>query len=318
MWVGTGMSAARRGLAVDDQSLIRCNPARGDAFSLRVVPVYKHLGTRISSDGSMAPEISCRAGMIRSERARLRKRILANPAASMRTRVLLAQSFVFSSGFCNASTWSILTGSQIGKLHAAVMMVYRDITGETYDASRRVSTDVEVLRLIACPPATLIVRRARMLLFLRICAKSPIELYRILASAEPAPHSWLCLVSSDFEWLSSCDLPDPVPCVALSDWLAFARSSYKASRRAVLRACDEVKVSEDASWTRNVSHDNLSRDWICESCSCSFPTKQLLGTHMWKVHHVRRATRSHVDGTHCPACLLEFHTRDRLLRHLED
>ena len=113
-------------------------------------------------------------------------------------------------------------------------------------------------------------------------------------------------------------MPGPVPCVALSDWVAFARSSYKASRRAVLRACDEVKVSEDASWTRNVSHDNLSRDWICESCSCSFPTKQLLGTHMWKVHHVRRATRSHVDGTHCPACLLEFHTRDRLLRHLED
>ena len=318
VWLGTGMSAARRDLVVDCSSRVRCHPRFGEAFDLRVVSAYKHLGTCMSSDGSMAPEVSLRAGMIRTERNKMRRRILTNPDASPRTRALLAQSFIFSRGLYNCSTWSMLTSAQAGKLHAATMQVYRDIAGETYDSSRRVATDAAVLRLVDCPPVTMLIRRARLLLFLRICAKRPLELCRSLAFAESASNSWLKLVASDFVWLSECNSESRLPCVALPDWCSFAQCHYRAARRAVLHACRDVKTGNASAWTKNLSHAQLDSKWDCELCDRSFPSKQRLGSHMANDHLCFRASRSYIDTTHCPACMLEFHTRDRLIRHLED
>ena len=54
----------------------------------------------------------------------------------------------------------------------------------------------------------------------------------------------------------------------------------------------------------------------CPECGRLFP-RQALVCHRMKVHGVRAPARRMVAGTACPVCLTEFHTRTRLIRHLE-
>ena len=64
---------------------------------------------------------------------------------------------------------------------------------------------------------------------------------------------------------------------------------------------------------------SLSGEWICQFCSFPFKSKQGLAVHQYHKHGIKSIMRMFVGlHSHCLCCLLEFHTRERLVRHLSD
>jgi len=53
-------------------------------------------------------------------------------------------------------------------------------------------------------------------------------------------------------------------------------------------------------------------------CEQSFATHQRLSMHLYRKHRIRPLARLYARGTCCHACMFEFHSRARLLRHLNE
>ena len=81
--------------------------------------------------------------------------------------------------------------------------------------------------------------------------------------------------------------------------------------------CRSADANTCVSWATTASQRALGEVIVCAECGLRCRNRQVLGAHRSQKHGIRRLTRQYVDGTHCPACLLEFHSRDRLIQHLE-
>ena len=55
----------------------------------------------------------------------------------------------------------------------------------------------------------------------------------------------------------------------------------------------------------------------CPECGKDFPTEKALVSHRVMVHGLRSPVRELVAGTHCPRCLIQFWTRERLRCHVQ-
>jgi hypothetical protein len=106
------------------------------------------------------------------------KRILQNPSVDLDKRVSIAQSYLFSQGCYQASTWPALPLNVFRKIHHAVMEVYRVVLGKAAgDYAELVSfpllsDDQVVARLAAVAPVN-VIRLARLQLLTRIVSKTP-------------------------------------------------------------------------------------------------------------------------------------------------
>ena len=54
----------------------------------------------------------------------------------------------------------------------------------------------------------------------------------------------------------------------------------------------------------------------CPDCARLLRGSRALGLHRYRAHGIRAEARCYVDGTACPVCVREFHTRTRLVAHL--
>ena len=308
LWAGPGMAAARRELQLCQDSIVRCAPARGSAFALRVVPGYKHLGTRTLASGSLSHEITVRAAILRSESRALSRKVLANEAVAVSRRSLLAQSLVFSKGFFNSGTWAGLTSSQVGKVHAAGLQVYRIVAGQCSDGTSSVATDDAVIEELSAIAPAVMVRMSRMCLFVRVSARRPLALMRYLEVARAYRASWLEDVRKDFEWISMVS-EDFVSWRGLSlrDHAVAAGSSAHKMKIKIAELCRCRAANACISWATTVSQRQLATSWLCPECRQQHKSKQALAVHRARRHGVKRAMRQYVDTTHCAVCLLEFH-----------
>ena len=57
--------------------------------------------------------------------------------------------------------------------------------------------------------------------------------------------------------------------------------------------------------------------FACEDCDAAFPSAKQLATHKLKKHRDGAIMGRFLIDTWCPACLLQVHTRTRLLKHLK-
>eukprot|EP00959_Pyramimonas_sp_CCMP1952_P056906 1188061-Pyramimonas_sp.AAC.1 len=58
--------------------------------------------------------------------------------------------------------------------------------------------------------------------------------------------------------------------------------------------------------------------FVCQDCSCTCGSRQQLATRAFNVHGVRRRTRDLIYVVHCPVSMQCFHTRVRVIIHLDE
>jgi len=167
------------------------------------------------------------------------------------------------------------------------------------------------------------IRMSRLRLLGRVLLHGSAELAFII----DAEGSWLQQLLSDCQWLDQLGvaygLPDAreVP----SAWLSMIRADPGKWRR-MIRAAGSLAGAELPPASSRVGTQPppppLDSQGVpldaafCYECEQSFVSTRALATHCRRAHGIQGRAFDACHGTHCLRCLVEHHTRTRLLQHL--
>ena len=312
-WRGDGAITEQRRVQSGTRLGLRCQPARAPPFDLPVVHVYKHLGTKTAVGSSMGPEVAFKEAMVYEDLRRLRKRVLANPAVPLSDRARIAQVAVLSRLLFQVGSWPKLTGSLARRFHTAVMRVYRAVAGVNHESGM---TDAAVIEQLGAIAPLVVIRLARVTLAVRVASRAPAALQALLCQARPCPRSWLRALEEDLVWFAGLGGDDQrLRAQAFPLWWAAFRRESQAYRRAFLAAARSEPARQTQIWATSAAERELVEQHPCGQCGKVFATRQALAVHGFQAHGGSTAARWHARTTFCPVCLLEFHTRDRVITH---
>ena len=143
--------------------------------------------------------------IIHSDVKCFRRRVLSNPAVSVERRLSLAHSLVLSRGLFQSSAWAVVDGTPLRRLHAALMSVYRCIAGAkwTPDQTHASMSDDQVLDAVQAPSVFVLLRRARIMAFIRLVSNGSSHLMKLLFAARATRGSWVRAVTVDMSWFAA-------------------------------------------------------------------------------------------------------------------
>jgi len=315
-WYGAGSIGTKRDFQRESGGVIQCQPRKCDAFSLRVVDAYKHVGTKTVAAATSDTEAAQRACIIRSETRALRERVLSNMVVSVERRMTVLQLHIL---LFQAGAWASLSPKALRRIHAAVMFAYRIVADAAYSGTAPTLTDQEVLRLTKAVAPINLLRLARILLLIRVCAKAPAYTIATIMIAAQAKTSWLFSASMDIDW--ACVHYEPLASNAawtITMWMDAFCCEPQKYKRLFSDACRSTAANVVASWATTATLSPLANHWLCDQCEKACATKQALSVHRWRKHGMKRYERLLVSTTFCEICLLEFHSRQRLLNHVAE
>eukprot|EP00969_Alexandrium_andersonii_P296859 13118429-Alexandrium_andersonii.AAC.1 len=104
-------------------------------------------------------------------------------------------------------------------------------------------------------------------------------------------------------------LPDPRG--DWSAWIVDVRCRTNAWRACVKRYVKKRYCPQDEG-VQDAGIENVG----CELCDRCFPSYSAVRTHMFNKHGVRNDISTRVVGTVCAMCLVDFHARKRLIKHV--
>ena len=316
VFMGPGSQAARACLFEDQGACIQLDGIPGrTAPVLHVTRSYRHLGTHDSVSESLQDEISARMSALRTAFSQLRAPFLSSSVASPQQRSLVARSVLLSKGLFQAGTWPALYASELSRVHSTIMKVYQAMhepeLGERCSHQRLVSEGG-----VVAPGALLIHMRLR--LFVRLCEKASPCILALLFEGMAHKRSWLASVWRDLQLLRDADEGAGLqPFESIIGYIKEARARPRAFRGYVSKVCNSATFSLSTAWVPSRSFAESLQLHSCSQCAAFFNSRQALATHCFRVHGERSVVRNRLVEPVCPACLCFFHTRLRLLVHVQ-
>ena len=283
---------------------------------LRVVQSYKHVGSVVAASGAMSMETAARAHSMLEAYAPLASSVFASRALSLRVRMMLAVSLLFSRLLLGAGSWVPLAPPALKKLASARMRVLRRIAAEVSTGTNRVATDDEILRRLKLERMDGVLRRARLLYWARVLTNSPQLLHALLQGEGSWKPSWSKAICADLHMLKERTDGElaalPVPFTDMLPWTKFAAEDGRRWVRIVasVPSLAAIRGSETTETTE------VAMTAYCGDCGRGFGTTAALATHAFRVHGHKRWERQFVAGSHCPVCMTDLGTRMRAIHHL--
>ena len=124
-FVGEGAIRMKRKLAAMGNT-ISCNTRCG-VKDLRVVEIYKHLGSNIASSGEILPEIKARMAQVSEAMVSLKKRALLNHDVDPEKRAAIATAYLLTKGAFQTSAWPTLKPKELAVFHRGIIGVMKPI-----------------------------------------------------------------------------------------------------------------------------------------------------------------------------------------------
>ena len=268
----------------------------------------------------MVPEFAFKESMLKGDVRRLRRRVLSNPGAPIHQRANLAQARVLSrllfhirrglAGPVCFACWALSYHD-----HEGVRCTYRCIHDRT--DGHHIS-DERVLKDLGMMPPLVVLRLARVLLAARVASRAPPFVSRLWCRAAAAPSSWLRSLAADLEIFGRAYADDPAPAnKPLDQWWSLLCTEPRACRERFARAAASEAMSHACVWARTHAERELTDEHRCGECNLAFRSRQALALHAYNLHGRRSEVRRSLSTTFCPICMLEFHTRERAVRHVD-
>ena len=289
--------------------------ANGTTKFLRWVFSYKHVGTK----SDIGAEVSSRCASMRQAFASMRKHIFRNPHVSIHRKLVILHTYILTKGTFQCGVWPELSSSLMKRFSACIVSMYREVTDNLYDVvSGSCISDAELFyRYDLILPST-ILRFARLSLLGRLCAKAHDYLFSMVVTLSNCEGSWSSLVCKDLLWLTTCPAFTDGLGLAFGDWCDSIKNKPKYFRLQLkrlikLRIANIPPEIVIASSTAAADCGQFQ----CDSCSSCFNTFHKLSLHMFKKHDVKNVWRRYVYAhTHCPICMRNFWSRERLINHI--
>ena len=279
-----------------------------------LVLLYRHLGTATAVAAAMGPEVSIRVAIVRQETAKLRGRVFRSPSLEPARKICIALGLVLSRGLFQAASWPRLSVSQHRRFHAAIIALYRAALQQK-EAGPQELTDVQFIAHFALVPPMVLLRMLRVQLAIRMACRSPPIVWAMVAAAGSARQSWWAALEEDIAWFAQWTELRRWRGASVEQVLDDCRRDPKAARKHVRQAA-KVSAGAAATWAVTKAQSEITEIFRCSQCSFEAISRQALAVHAARAHQQRRAARFYVDVPHCPACLVHFHTRERVIEHL--
>jgi len=318
---GTGARLAKRQLTLDED---RIPIEAGDDTHLRVVKSYQHLGTCTAVSVSMCEEVTKRNGMMRAETSRLCKAILQVPQIPVPKKIKVVQVYVLTKGTFQCSAWPDLPDPQYKRFHSCILGIYRRTCGNYFKSSSTMSVDVAAMFNdddiiykygFMCPRT--ILRMSRLMLLVRIVAKSPPFLLDLSLSQGKFKRGWVSSIVSDLRWL--CGSTKFADCLEwdFSRWVEYIKGSPHAAAKQIKDYCKSPFANICVQWAKSQVLRTFADPIDCIMCGKISKSKQAHAVHLSACHGIKCAFRLYIPCTHCLICLREFWTRERCLNHVK-
>ena len=318
---GRGAPAVRQLVHIKQGGLIPFGPSNGPQH-IFCVRRYVHLGGYVCDRPSHSLDICQHVAQAHRQIRPLRRPVLRDPGLPLATRKLVLQSLAFSSLTSTAATWGPLTKAELTAWRrgyvALVRTLFRD---DRWTGAPTLPGEREVCQAAGFAAPTAFLKVQRLMHFQRVCLTQPILMDMLIAEASASKSSWLGLLNDDLAWLQSLA---PLPDGALQDfpnglaeWCVHDRANYRSKLR---RALISVRSTlHEPEWCQSSSalSDNRGGHYRCHKCDASFETFQALTAHLFAKHKTQCEAQEYSGSTLCRACLRQFWTRKRIVRHLQ-
>ena len=314
-FAGRGAKQAKIDLFVSARAQMKFTHVHGEAC-LNATQVYKHVGSQTVLSGTLAPEIAFRVNSMSGVKSDLRRQFWRNSDVPVSCKLSMARVLMLSRGLYLAGTWPQLRQNELLKINNAVLEIYQMCAREK-GCYKPVPYDELVKHHAMIAPSTLVLQ-LRLALLTRVCARGPPDLLGLLLQSRGTERSWLCSALSDLKLV--VDLTTPFVAFKGGDEqhvLCFMASSAKSFRRKLSSAVSEQALNEPRLWATSEKVRESLCSWQCAVCNLDFPTKSALATHSFLKHGLKRSCRSKVILNSCPVCLCLYHTRSRLIDHVQ-
>jgi len=233
-------------------------------------------------------------------------------------------------------SWTFETQQCRDQLHAGIIKLYKKLICCSHSAHM---SDEEVLVATDLPSPTELLRGCRLRYFgtLHNCGRD--AQWGLLAQDA----TWIAMIEDDFKWLwqqlhHSTSLPDPTTHYPAWQDLISHHGGYwkKLIKRGLAHAClQRANRAVAKQLHQRVAQTLHAHGWIhdlplpakhlpesamqtfgCLHCQTSHASKAGESAHMFKRHGFQASARGLFDGTSCPHCFREYHTRAKVLAHL--
>jgi len=104
---------------------------------------------------------------------------------------------------------------------------------------------------------------------------------------------------------------------SINEWIIAIKDNPKKFRKDVLYVCNTSFANLDTQWATTKTLTSLGCIFECHVCDKKFSSKQSLALHKYKAHGLKSIERRYINTTHCPVCLLEMWTRERVINHVK-
>ena len=305
---------------------------------VRLVPQYRHLGTRIHVGRRLMVEIKSRMGQAGTIYRKYRRQIFQNPRLGLRKRIFLFRSLIMLVFEYNLGTWGPLLKSEFRYFEKRLMAFYRGLArAEIGEEDLRLWNNDRVRAYVQLPSAMVILHGARLRYAISIYRTAPNTLWSLLSSER----NWLCALEAAQVWFYE-QLKGYGPDRHGHEWrperhqwrMQDGASMSKWIRRAEQHdILQHTKQTEWEEWhfntmcsfvhnglqceiPRPTTDDDQQHQEACLDCHRTFPGLAAWSVHAFKIHGVCNRARPLVGGSRCDSCAKEYTTTTRLQAHL--
>lgn len=308
-----------------------------------IVSHYKHLGGQIVRGGTKLPEINIRAAASRQNIAPLMK-IIKNKEIPKAQKSMLIRSLALSVLRLHSGTWHAINQGEAKAWMAAVFRLYQMAEGRSANGEVEHWELYQLAGILKLPMPIEMLYIERLRIFVQIL--NAYDQYAIAAVIHnhhvAGQESWLHGLIQAVKWAQAQigveEIPDEM--LDLAEWQCWKdfrecaaeikKKIKKIEHAHILKVQTYCALKDHATYQEGICRDmgwtcevDLKRPFHeeqqarCEECNQTFVSFAALATHQQRKHGHRMAIRRFVkDGT-CRACQKCFHTRGRLLRHLQ-
>eukprot|EP00435_Cladocopium_sp_Y103_P017695 s325_g4.t1 len=319
-----------------------CTEYQG-VVTLPVVSHYKHLGGHLTRTRSILPEVKVRAARTMAQLQPLR-RILTCEELPVERRCELMRVMGLSVLTLHTGTWWRMTKAEINAWHASVFKVYQTLHKRGPDGEVKHQDYFTLAEAAQCPlpMEMLYLQRLKLLFHVLKIGDSHMVAAILHNAAQAAEASWLHAALQSLKWLQQQLGDEAVPSelFQLHDegmWFHFQDATHelhallkRAERAHLLRirtflalrklADDQAEIYRQMGWTLLEVEDEIEAElsvFRCDECERCFETAASLAVHQQRRHQQRVAVRRVTTDGVCRSCCKTFHTRPRLIHHLQ-
>ena len=324
---GPGSRSIRRQIFSEKKGRLTVLPENKGGFRLDLVPVYKHLGSLVTHDGCLLPEIRNRLGAGRAAMKEGKQRLFACRAIPLRRRSALFRAHVLASVTPGMGTWPLLNQQEWQTFSGGIISLYRQLLCLRAEGGFHCS-EAQILSRVGLPAPESLLHAERLRFLGQMVRSGPDAAWALLAhyssfqSALRAAADWLLAAVR-----SVCDLGDIVVC--WGKWEALMRTSPGAWKSLIRRAetwhslrVEQLEALESfgrRTWPAKAvpaSAPIETCEHACLQCHVAFATRQQWGAHAHRVHGYHSRAHQIARGRECQACGLRVASEAKLRTHL--